>query len=276
MRGNRVLIGFLLLVAVVLLNLPLPARVRLRMAARDGTAPAQTALGLLAGQAWEAAAFLMRAGHALRDRERLIDEVARLRFEVDRLSALDAENRDLKRMLAYRERSPDHLLLARAVSRGGTSGWWRTVRLNRGRLHGVAVNQAVMTADGLIGRVSSVAEKTCDVLLITDPSSRVSVRMAGRPVLGIARGRGVTVTGRRELEVLCGPAPLEVEYIGKHTELENGARVETSGLGGVYPAGLPLGRVVDSTLDASGLYRRLKLEPAADLGSIGYVWVVQP
>ena len=74
--------------------------------------------------------------------------------------------------------------------------------------------------------------------------------------------------------MLFAVQPCRMDYIEKDAPLVVGEKVITSGLGGVYPKGLAVGRVVGSELDRSGLYQRAKIAPAADLRDLKYVFVV--
>lgn len=274
MRGKRILIGVVLLAVVILLNLPFPAALRMKAGARDNAAPIHNLMGLIAGKAWENVSLALRARTAIFEREGLLDDVVRLRHKVQRLDRLQRENRELRALLNYRERSAHELLLGRVVSRGGMTGWWQAVRVNRGSLDGVRPDMAVMTMQGLIGRTANVTERTSDIMLVTDPGSRVACRLGRDGAVGIARGRGVTIAGRRDIEMISAVNPCLVEYVDKESVIEPGDRVLTSGLGGVYPAGLPLGTVIGNELDASGLFLKLDVRPLADLRNLGYVWVV--
>jgi len=273
-RGNKVLGGLVLLAIIALLNLPLPAELKLRAATRDSTVLPQTVLAIMGQRCHELFTFLFSARQAVRERESMMDEVARLRHDLRYLKELNRENRQLRRMVDFKEASAHGLLLGRVISRGGVSGWWQSVRINRGSADGVKPQQAVITVDGLAGKTTTVTAHTCDVLLITDPSNRIACRLERTDALGVARGRGVGLGGKTEFEMVRAAEPFQVDYIDKHAEVVEGDTVLTSGLGGGYPEGLLLGHVVGTSLDRSRLYQSLSVRPAADLGRLRYVWVV--
>jgi len=259
---------------VVLLNLPLPVSMRFKEASRDNIAPFQNGMSLVLERGREWFSFLVGARQAVRQKEELLVEIAELRGRVRGLRDAGHENTRLRRQLGFAARAEQKLIPCRVVLRGDMSGWWQTVRLNRGKKHGVTANSAVTAMDGLIGKAMEVSDSTCEVLLITDPNSRVSCQLPRLGVFGVLRGAGVSVAGRPKLEVLMSAEPCKMDYIPKDADLKKGDLLITSGLGGVFPEGIPVGEVQDVEVDESGLYRRAQVVPAADLSVLRYVFVI--
>ncbi len=274
MRGKRVLGGLVLLVIIVLVSIPIAVELRLRAVARDSAVSSQTVLTHMDERVRAVLAFLFRARKAVEEHDLMLDELARARHELRHHKTLEQENRLLRRMMGFRESSPHGLLLGRVVARGGTGGWWQSVRINRGSEDGVQPNQAVITADGLVGKTTIVTRRTSDVLLITDPANRVACRLERTGDLGVTQGRGTGLTGKRDFEMVVSAQPCTMDYVDKDAEIVVGDKVVSSGLGGTYPGGLILGTVLESEKDPSGLYQRLTVRPAADLARLHYVWVV--
>lgn len=274
MSDNRYFRVILLLAVVIVLNLPLPAALRIESAARDGFAPFQNVMWLALHKGREAGRSIIGVRSAVRERRRLEVEVARLQEELRRLSALEQQNERLREQLGFKARARHKLVLARVIGRGDASGWWQTLRLNRGSADGITPDMAAITSEGLVGRVRDVSRHACDVLLLTDPNCRVACKFARTEAFGIARGSGVAVNGDVQLEMLSAARPFRVEYIAKAHHILKGDKVVTSGLGGIFPEGLLIGRVTRAGLDESGLYRRAIVEPAADIGSLQYVFIV--
>ncbi|MBN1557553.1 MAG: rod shape-determining protein MreC [Lentisphaerae bacterium] len=275
-RGRTYLILAVLVAVVVLLNLPAPVARRVEAGAADNLLPFQNVLTVL-GRRARAALRAVSGGAGGREREAALRlEVASLRAALRALDGLEHENAALRRLLDFRKRSELRLAACEVMSRGGTDGWWEVVRLDRGTADGLKEGLAVMTADGLVGRTRAVSRHTADVLLITDPSSQVACRVVRVDAVGILRGGGVSAGGDPRLDMLAGARPLGMDYIRKDVQLAPGDRVVTSGLGGVFPAGLPVGRVERVALDASRLFQRAEITPAADLARLRYVFVVLP
>ena len=258
----------------VCLNLPAPVALRAKRLARDNLLPYQNVMSLFLARAREGFLVLLHARRVVREKEVLLTEVAGLRHEIQRLKILERENEEFRSLLGFQRRQQHKLVLCEVLTRGDPSGWWQMVALNRGSDSGIENDMAVVTAEGLVGRTQAVSKQGCDVLLITDPNCMVAGRLVRGGASGIVRGRGVSVAGDPKLEMLGHVHPLQMSYMHRDTAVSEGAFVETSGLGGVYPEGLSVGRVVEVTRDRSGLYQRAALQPSAQLDKLKYVFVV--
>jgi rod shape-determining protein MreC len=217
---------------------------------------------------------LLHAREVVREKEALLAENAELRYENQSLRILERENNEFRRLLGFQKRQGRKLVLCEVLSRGDSSGWWQIITLSRGSDSGIRNDMAVVTADGLVGRTQTVSRQSCDVLLITDPNCKVACRLVRGGAFGIVRGKGVSIMGDPKLEMLGHVQPLQMDYVPRDTVLKAGVFVETSGLGGVYPEGLSVGRVIGISRDRSGLYQRVALQPSAALGALKYVFVV--
>ncbi len=274
MRERRLLFWVIVLAVVVLLNLPPPAVLRTAAEVRDGMEPFQNTLSLVVARTRRLFSGIGRTGRIIAEKQALEIKVAALEHRLRRLEHFKDENELLRRQLGFSILSPHKLLLCEVIVRGDMSGWWQTVRLNKGIADGVRSGMAVMTTDGLIGRTIEVSEYTSDVLLITDPNCRVACRTARDGAFGIMRGAGVRLTGRPAMEMLTAARPTEMNYISTAHDIQEGDVVLTSGLGGVFPEGLPVGRVGKVRMHASGLYRQADVIPAARMDSFRYAFVV--
>jgi rod shape-determining protein MreC len=263
-----------MLATVVLLNLPLPVSMRVRAHARDNVAPFQNVMSLLVHKTRAVIEHLSAAGRAAANVESKQQEIERLSYQLERLKVLKDENRLLRHQLGFRDSSERNLIAAEVVGRGDTSGWWQSLRLNRGLDEGVRTNAAVVAAGGLVGRTTVVSDSTCEVLLVTDPQLRLSARLPRTGALGIVRGSGVSLLGREEIEMLCVPEPPDLTYVPKHADIAVGDRVITSGLGGLFPEGIPVGYVVTKYEHKSGLYLCATLRPVVELATLKYAFVV--
>jgi len=251
-------------VALTLLNLPTAAARRVRGAVREALAPLH---GLLSGAALrvrEAASHLRGLGGMVGENRRMAEELALLRRRVHELSALDAENEALRAQLGFRRAERRPLIPAEVIARDPT-GWWQTVRLDRGARDGLRPGLAVIAAEGLVGRTVEVSARTADVLLISDPNSRVSARLPRTDAVGVLIGSGVRPSGR----VVC-----RLDFVHRHLPVKPGDEVVTSGLGGVFPSGLVIGYVEAVFTDEQGLYHYAEVIPRADLGQLRYTFVL--
>ncbi len=274
MRGKKYYIVAIILTVIVLLGLPVIPSVRVKNVVRENVTPFQAAVALFSSEFSETTSFFFDARNALRERERLMGEVANLRSEVDGLKTLERENAVLREQLDFKARQSHRLVLSEVIARGDSSGWWQTLTLNRGRQSGVAPGMPVMTSEGLIGRTMAVTDQSAEVLLLTDPACRIACRIGRTGACGILRGRGVSVENKMKLALFLPVEPCRIDYLAKDQSIIGGDEVYTSGLGGIFPEGLLVGHVLESSLDDSMLYQSADIKPAAKLDALRYVFVV--
>jgi rod shape-determining protein MreC len=188
------------------------------------------------------------------------EELTRLREENARLMSwqnvaqrLEAENKALRSFFAFSSGPQATFITARVVGDAG-SAFVRSMLLNAGARDGIKNGQAVMTSDGLAGRITEVGETSARVLLISDINSRI-------PVL---------VERTRDRAVLAGDNSRQprLTLMPPGMSVEAGDRVVTSGHGGTYPAGLPVGVV------ASVSEKSVRIEPLVDWNRLEFVRVV--
>ncbi|HEY9536362.1 MAG TPA: rod shape-determining protein MreC [Kiloniellaceae bacterium] len=168
-----------------------------------------------------------------------------------RLEAENAALRDLKNMVPDPAMS---YLTARVVGDPG-GAFVRTVLINAGERNGVEKGQAAITGDGLAGRIAEVGQRSARVLLLTDINSRVPV------VVGEARDRAVLAGDNSN-------AP-ELLYLGPTAKVQVGDYVTTSGHGGVFPPGLPIG-VVSAVGE-----RGIRVQPFVDWAHMEVLRIVE-
>jgi rod shape-determining protein MreC len=191
----------------------------------------------------------------------LRSEVARLTEENNRLlrwqtvaRRLEAENAAFRGLLGAKPQTSSFLIAARVVADAG-GPFVRTVLLNAGRRDGVVKGQAVVNANGVVGRVAEVGERSSRILLLSDLNSRV-------PVVNERSGqRGVLTGDNSEWPLLV--------FLPNQAQVQPGDRIVTSGHGGLLPPGLPIG-VVASTSD-----NVVRVQPLVDWHRIEFVRVVQ-
>ncbi len=217
----------------------------------------------------------LRNSVAIREQNAALQtEIEQMRVRLLFLDQAERENAALRQALKLKNENPSYLC-ADVVSRGGASGWWNTVRINKGADDGVLRGSPVVCTDGLVGRVLEVTSSTADILLLADANSKVSCYIEGAEVgaRGIVSGSGIAAT-HGKLDLLHVVEPMSLAYLDKAIEIKKGARVITSGLGAVYPAGLPVGEIVDVSPDSSKLFQRATVAPYVDFASLSRVFVI--
>ncbi|MGE0153364.1 MAG: rod shape-determining protein MreC [Reyranellaceae bacterium] len=226
---------------------------RVRSAVVDIAAPVLNVVSRPVQTVNEAVAEVEDVIHMREELARLREENARLMSWQSVAQRLEAENKALRSFFAFSSGPQATFITARVVGDAG-SAFVRSMLLNAGARDGVKNGQAVMTADGLAGRITEVGETSARVLLITDINSRI-------PVL---------VERTRDRAVLAGDNSRQprLTLMPPGMSVEAGDRIVTSGHGGTYPAGLPVGVV------ASVGEKAVRVEPLVDWNRLEFVRVV--
>jgi len=190
----------------------------------------------------------------------LREENAALHQVIDRLKRwelvarrMEAENAALRGLLNLRVESRPSFVTARVIGDSGNA-YVRTLLANVGAVDGIVQGQAAITGQGMVGRVVEVGRRASRVLLVTDLNSRIPV------VIEATRQRAVLTGDNTETARLT--------FLPRDAQVTVGARVVTSGHGGVLMPGLPVG-VVSSITDGV-----VRVQPLADLGRIEYVRLI--
>ena len=184
------------------------------------------------------AAAISDAVSAVRQLANIHAENSRLRRENARLLAwqetsrrLMAQNQALMSLLEYKPDPRAKYIAARVIGDSG-GAFVRSMLINSGRRDGLAKGQAAMTGHGLAGRVTSVGLRSARILLITDINSRVPV------IVQASRDRAILAGDNSQLPRLV--------FLPSNASVNSGDIVVTSGHGGIFPAGLPIGRIIRS------------------------------
>jgi rod shape-determining protein MreC len=184
--------------------------------------------------------------------------VVELERDTARLAEVELENARLRELLAFRETLKGELLTARVIGHDA-AGLSRTITIDQGSAAGVARGAAILAHGGLVGQVFLVSPHAARVLLITDHNSGVDA------VVQRTRGRGIVegaVDGR------CG-----LKFVKRTEDLQVGDLVLSSGLDGIFPRGLPVGRIVAVDKQGQGLFQYAQVEPAVDVDELEEVLV---
>lgn len=188
-----------------------------------------------------------------RENARLKAEVVRLRLREMEADRLDADNVRLRELVNAPPRVTGRHVSARVIADPG--GLYRRAFIVQvGRKQGVRRGLAVINEEGLIGRVIEVGDRASRILLLTDFNSRI-------PVMIEASGERAVLAGTNEEFA-------KLVFVRHRTEVKPGARIVTSGHGGVFPPGLPVGEVVD--IDK----RRVKVRLFVNWSRVGYVRII--
>ena len=194
--------------------------------------------------------------------------------EVERIESLNAENIELRKQLDSLKKElkidntlNDYEYLNATVISRNVSHWYNTITVDKGTYNGVKKDMIVVNSSGLIGRVTSTTTFTSDVRLLTtsDTNNKISVTISNgnNHVNGLIKNYNYN-TGY-----------LEVEGISNTEKVVNGSYVYTSGLGGIFPSGILIGKVENITTDEYDLAKIIDVMPIADFNDINYVAILK-
>jgi rod shape-determining protein MreC len=204
----------------------------------------------------------IRAGewvvHSAASREKLLAENERLKLErlqlraqLERLVTIKAENKRLRGLLRSSVKTGDRVLIAELLS-VDMDPFSRRIMLNKGRRDGVYVGQSIIDSQGVMGQIISVGPFSSSALLITDPAHAVPVQVHRTGLRAVATG-----TGAADVVALS--------HIPNNADVRVGDLLVTSGLGGRFTEGYPVGRVVSVKRDSGQPFAEVSVEPLAHL-----------
>jgi rod shape-determining protein MreC len=187
-------------------------------------------------------------------------ENAQLRDQIISLEEQAAEAEVLGALLNYARTRPESRYLSTNVIGLDPSPFVRSVNIGAGSDRGILHGMPVVTDDGLVGRVSEVTASTSRVQLITDPASAVNVQLQGSRADGLLAAQP--------------NGELWVELIDQNATVEPGELVLTSGLGGAYPADIPVGHVVSIRRRDFELFQRAVIQPTVNFDDLEIVLLI--
>ncbi|MDT3275260.1 rod shape-determining protein MreC [Shewanella sp. SP2S2-4] len=210
---------------------------------------------------WSSESFATRNMLALQNKELLRQQLL-MSERLQRFEHLRQENERLRALLG----SPAYLdsrKMVAEVLEVASDPFHHYVVLNHGSRSGVFVGQPVVDAQGVVGQVVQVSEMTSRVLLLSDVSHGLPVRITRNDVRLVANGTG-------ELD------EIELRHVAKSTDIRVGDLLVTSGLGNRFPEGYPVARVLEVLTEDGQSYARVTAQPLAALDRIRYVLLIWP
>jgi rod shape-determining protein MreC len=240
----------------------------------------RTSRGTRLIRVWAVTAFtplergLVNAGHFLRygwhnyvdlhdvrqQNQQLQEQVTRLRMEEVRLKEDAEQGRRLQFLLGFREKFISQTLAAQVIGVSG-SDQSHVIYIDKAARDGIKTDMAVITPDGIVGKIRDVFSLSSQVLMINDRDSGAGVILEKTRLQGVLRG--------------TSGGELQVEGVMADQTVEVGDRVITSGGDRIYPKGLPVGTVISIAPDRdTGTFLIVKIKPAADLNRLEEVLVI--
>ncbi|MBW2651360.1 MAG: rod shape-determining protein MreC [Deltaproteobacteria bacterium] len=199
------------------------------------------------GGAWKR--YVMLVGLEKENRE-LNARVVSLTRDVNDYREISLEYARLKKLMNIKGGSGFPTVVARVVGRNRLSVF-RTVLIDKGTADGIEPGFPVITAEGVAGKIMEVSWNASKVLLLVDYNSNIDALVQRNRCQGVLRGRGGS---------WC-----ELKYVQRSEDVEEGDVVISSGLAGVFPKGLVLGKVAAVDKKEAGLFQRIRVSPAVDI-----------
>ncbi len=194
---------------------------------------------------------------------RLHMQNAELRAELNTRAEDKAENERLRRMLRLRERARGMQVLSARVVAVSPSLLFRSIRVDRGSNDGIELGSAVVTHEGVVGRVAALSGEYSDIMLLADANSSLDVLIQRTRARGRLRGKGVD-----------GVFSVQVDYLERTADVQPGDVLITSGLGTVFPKGLRVGVVTEIDRASYGLFQYAEIKPHVDFTRIEEVMIL--
>jgi len=189
-----------------------------------------------------------------------------LKREVDALKVENSRYREqlftydrLKALLQFKQSLNIPAVAAQVIGLDPT-GWFNSVIIDKGTSAEISMDMPVVNASGVVGRVVSVSPHYAKILLLIDQNSAVDSLIQRSRDRGMVRGLG------RET---CS-----LDYMIKTSDVQEGDKVVTSGLGGVYPKGIPIGQVIHVEDSPGDLFKHITVKPAVDFSRLEEVLVI--
>jgi rod shape-determining protein MreC len=193
------------------------------------------------------------------ENERLRKRIQALELEKQKLLEAAATNRQLKELLDFRGSLSGTPVIASIIANSASS-WFQSCMLDKGSTDGIRKGMGVVTPLGVVGQVVSVTARTAKVLLLTDPNSGIDV------LVQRTRSRGI-VSGSLETGTI-------LKYVKRSEDVQEGDRLITSGMDGVFPKGMMVGTVIKVRKQQLGLFQFVEVLPAVQPARVEEVLVV--
>jgi rod shape-determining protein MreC len=210
---------------------------------------------------WSADRFSSRQT-LLKNNEKLTNQVTLMSEQLQRFRILEQENKNLRKLLDAPVRDSMHKMITELMA-VDTSPYSHQIVINKGALDGVFLSQSVLDDSGIVGQISEVGTTNSRVLLISDVTHAIPVRIERNNVRFIAVGDGSLDS-------------LQLQHVPHSADIEEGDVLVSSGLGEVFPEGYPVGTITKIIRNESRPFAEVTATPFAKLDRIKYLLLLWP
>ncbi len=208
---------------------------------------------------------------AFSDKEKIMEENQKLKAEIETLkySLLESqkvleENESLKQMLEIKKAFGHFKIKTANIIYREHDNWTQTFKIDVGTNDGVSVNQAVVHTDGLVGYISDVSDSVSTVTTILDPSTSVSVNISTINEPAILKG-DLSLKSDNKLNLTSIPLDAQISI---------NDMLYTSGLGSIYNASIPVGKIIGISKNKNDINRSAIVEPCVNIRTISEVGII--
>jgi len=210
---------------------------------------------------WSSQRFSSRQ-EMLEDNQRLTSQITLMREQLQRFEILQQENNNLRKLLDAPIRDGMHRMITELMA-VDTNPYSHQIVVNKGAIDGVYLGQSVLDENGIVGQVTEVSTTNSRVLLISDVTHAIPVRVQRNSVRFIANGDG-------------NIKQINLQHVAHSADIEVGDVFVSSGLGKVFPEGYPVGVVTKIVRDESRPFAQVTAQPVAQLDRLKYLLLLWP
>lgn len=232
--------------------------------ARTILSPFQNGLAYIVNRVKGTTDFIREMKSYKEENERLISEINELKKQNRDVTNYREENERLKEILEMQNEMSGYSTVAASVIAYSSNNRYDMIQISKGSLAGVAVGNAVITPDGVVGKVIETGPTWSLVSTILNPDNAMGVKVSRTGDVAVVEGDDEMYS-----ENYC-----KMTFIDKGSNLIIGDILETSGSGGIYPAGLSVGAIRNINADAMGNLNYAAVEPLVDFDKLYEVLVI--
>ena len=210
---------------------------------------------------WSASRFTSRQA-LLEENEKLTSQMTLMNEKLQRFVVLQQENENLRKLLDAPVRGNMHRMIAELMA-VDNNPYSHQIMINKGAIHDVYEGQSVLDDTGIVGQILEVGTTNSRVLLLSDITHAIPVRVSRNNVRLVASGTGSL-------------QELTLEHVAHSADIQEGDLLVSSGLGKVFPEGYPVGMIESIIRDESKPFASVKITPAAQLDRLKYLLLLWP
>lgn len=207
---------------------------------------------------------LLSAGEIKKENEELKKELSEAYKDLSDLEKYKNENEHLKNFLEIKEENPDYKLESAMVIGRDSSSQFGSFTIDKGTINGIEVNSPVITHEGLVGIVSHVGPTYSVVTTILDPKINIGSYNSRTQATGVVGGEAS----------LYSKGKTKLRLLPRDTALLSGDIIETSGIGGMFPAGILIGTIDSIKAENSGVSMYAEISPIVDVEKVSNVMII--